>query len=152
MLAAAAPKGASEPRDINFPDLLICLHCDARTAAESAAGAAVAGRLRQNPENGLASLSEICLPHLRLLAGALGDNPTATKLLAREALSLRQIAEDMRRYALKHDVLRRCLESEEETNAAQRALSISAGLRTLNTPAPRQWARIRPSSEGPAAT
>ena len=79
LLAAAAPKGASEPRDIKFPDPLICLHCDARTAAESAAGAAVAGRLRQNPENGLASLSEICLPHLRLLAGALGDNPTATK-------------------------------------------------------------------------
>jgi small GTP-binding protein len=133
LLAAATPKGGSETCTISFPDPLICLACDARTAAESAAVTAVADRLKRNPENGLGSLSEICLPHLRLLTGVLGDSPIATKLLAREAATLQRISEDMRRSALKHDGVRRYLMSDEETNAAQRALAMLAGHRTLNT-------------------
>jgi hypothetical protein len=39
-----------------------------------------------------------------------------------------------RRYALKHDGLRRFLASEEETSAADRALLMLAGHRTVNTP------------------
>jgi hypothetical protein len=40
----------------------------------------------------------------------------------------------MRRYALKHDGLRRFLASEEETSAADRAILMLAGHRTVNTP------------------
>lgn len=138
LFAVAAAQSASAARSISFPDPVICLGCNARVAAESEAVAAVAGRLRQNPQNGLGSVSDICIPHLRQLAAALGDSPIAAKLLAREAAIMQRISEDMRRYALKHDGVRRYLASDEETNAAQRALSILVGHRALNTPPPRQ--------------
>lgn len=134
LLALTAPKGSSEPRSVAFPGPPICLVCDARAAAESAVVASVADRLRQHPETALTSLSEICIPHLRLLAAALGDSQIAAKLLAREAATLRRISEDMRRYALKHDGVRRYLASDEETNASESALLIMAGHRILNTP------------------
>ncbi|HVH74000.1 MAG TPA: hypothetical protein VM755_03705 [Stellaceae bacterium] len=62
----------------------------------------------------------------------------ATAVLARDdaeglAAPLRR-AEDMRRYALKHEGVRRHLASDEEEKAAQRALLLLAGHRTLNTP------------------
>lgn len=143
LLAVVAPQevpasAIPAPDRMHVPDAIICLVCDAQKAAQSAAVNTIAGRLRQSPDAALASLSEICLPHLRLLAAALGPTPVAAKLLAREAALLRRMAEDMRRYALKHDGLRRYLASEEETKAAARALMMLAGHRTLNTPPPRR--------------
>ena len=136
-IASPQPPPAVAANRISILDSVVCLACDARTAAESAAVTAVAGRLRQNPEEALASLSEICLPHFRLLVAALGDSPAAARLLTRQAAILQRMAEDMRRFALKHDGLRRYLASEEETQAAERALLMLAGHRTLNTPAAR---------------
>jgi len=57
--------------------------------------------------------------------------------LVREAAVLRRMSEDMRRYALKHDGLRRYLASEEETKAAKRALMILGGHRGLKIPGSR---------------
>jgi hypothetical protein len=93
-------------------------------------------RLCQRPEATLASLSEMCLPHVRVLVAALGNNPVAAKLLLREGALLRRMAEDMRRYALKWDGLRRYLASDEETRAASRGLLVLAGHRALNTQTP----------------
>ena len=47
------------------------------------------------------------------------------------------MADNLRRYALKHDGLRRYLASDEEEKAAERALMMLAGHRTLNTSSPR---------------
>jgi small GTP-binding protein len=118
-------------------DRVACLLCQTQAAAEDAAVVAVAERLQQNGERALAALSDLCLPHLRPLTAALGDSPIAAKLLAREAAVLRRMSEDMRRYALKHDGLRRYLASDEETKAADRALMVLAGHRALKLPAPR---------------
>lgn len=134
----ASGSSASAPNGNPFPDPGPCLLCDARTAAESAAVTAIIGHLRQNPQPALASLSELCLPHLRLLAATLGDGPVTAGLLARQGAVLQRMAEDMRRYALKHDGLRRYLASDEEAKAADRALLVLAGHRTLNTPPPRR--------------
>jgi GTP-binding protein EngB required for normal cell division len=112
----------------------VCLVCEAQMAAQSAAVTAVTERLRQDPDKTLRSISEICLPHLRLLVAALGADAAAGKLLVHEAALLRRMSEDMRRYALKHDGLRRYLASEEETRAAERGLLVLAGHRTLGTP------------------
>jgi len=128
---------AADPSPLRVPDATACPVCETRSAAESAAAASIAKRLRQNPENALKSLSHICLPHLRLLVTEIADRSIAAKLLVREAATLRRLSEDMRRYALKHDGARRYLASDEETNAAQRALLSLAGHRTLNTPGPR---------------
>ncbi len=142
LLSVAAPHapGSMAPTPQRNPilDLGPCLLCDQRNAAESAAVGAIVGGLRQNPESALGALSELCLPHLRLLAAALGDSPIAARLLARHGAILQRMSENMRRYALKHDGLRRYLASEEEDRAAEHALMMLAGHRTLNTPPPRQ--------------
>lgn len=73
---------------------------------------------------------------VRLVAAALGDGPVKARLLARQSGLLRRMAEDMRRYALKRDGLRQHLTSDEEEKAAEQALTMLAGHRTLNTPSP----------------
>lgn len=113
-----------------------CAACDVRIEAEAAAVNGVAGRLRADADQTLASLSDICLPHLRMLSAALGDHPAGAKLLARHGVLLQLTADNLRRYALKHEGLRRYLASAEEEEASQRALMILAGDRNLNTPAP----------------
>jgi hypothetical protein len=142
LAAAAAPversSGIPAPARVQVPDSVACLVCDAQMAAQSATVNAILQRLRQRPDEALASLSEICVPHLRLLVAALGSGPIAAKLLAREAAMLHRMAEDMRRYALKHDGARRYLASDEETRAASRGLLVLAGHRTLNTQPSRQ--------------
>jgi hypothetical protein len=115
-----------------------CIVCEARAAAEAAAAQAVVIRLRQNPDDALRSLTDFCIPHFRLLMAAVTDPGVAARLFAREAALLQHVAEDMRRYALKHEGVRRYLASEEETKAAQRALLLLGGHRTLNTPPPGQ--------------
>jgi small GTP-binding protein len=114
-----------------------CVCCDARVMAETTAVNTVAGRLRAMPDQALAALSDICLPHLRLVSAALGDHPVAARLLARQGALLQRMADNLRRYALKHDGLRRYLASDEEEKAAERALMMLAGHRTLNTSPPR---------------
>lgn len=49
-----------------------------------------------------------------------------------EATLMERVSEDMRRYALKHDGVRRDLASEEELSAAKRALILVAGHRNVN--------------------
>jgi hypothetical protein len=113
-----------------------CLACAARAAAESEAVQSIVSRLEEEREHGLGSLSALCLPHFRLLLASVRDDETERRLILRQAALLERLSEDMRRFALKHDGLRRYLASEEETNAADRALLILAGHRTINTPLP----------------
>ena len=48
------------------------------------------------------------------------------------ATLLERLSEDMARYALKHDAVRRYLASDEEETAAQRALLLVAGHRNVH--------------------
>lgn len=135
-VAGPGPNGAARRRQLAL-DTGPCAACDGRVIAETTAVNTVAGRLRAMPDQALASLSDICLPHLRLLSAALGEHPVAARLLARQGAVLQRMADNLRRYALKHDGLRRYLASDEEEKAAERALVMLAGHRTLNTPPPR---------------
>ena len=56
------------------------------------------------------------------------------QLLERESVLLRRIAEDMQRYSLKHDALRRHLASDEERDAALKALLLLVGHRSVSSP------------------
>jgi len=134
--AGPAPNGAASRRQLAL-DTGPCAACDNRVKAETTAVNIVAGRLRAMPDQALASLSDVCLPHLRLLSAALGEHPVAARLLARQGAVLQRMADNLRRYALKHDGLRRYLASDEEEKAAERALVMLAGHRTLNTSPPR---------------
>jgi Dynamin family len=113
-----------------------CIVCEARAAAEAAAVKAVAMQLGQNPDVALRALGDLCIPHLRLLAAAIADPQIVARLLGQEAALLQRVAEDMRRYALKHEGVRRYLASDEETQAGERALLLLGGHRSLNTPIP----------------
>jgi small GTP-binding protein len=135
-VAGRGPNGAARRRQLAL-DTGPCAACDGRVIAETTAVNTVAGRLRAMPDQALASLSDICLPHLRLLSAALGEHPVAARLLARQGAVLQRMADNLRRYALKHDGLRRYLASDEEEKAAERALVMLAGHRILNTSPPR---------------
>jgi small GTP-binding protein len=121
----------------NLPGLLpttkICLVCQAREEAQrrGVEDAVTAARhaLEQNPH-----VPTCCLPHLLLVIGSLGPGQAAQKLLEAHARLLERTSEDLQRYALKHDALRRYLTSEEERRASQLALLLLAGHRNVSAP------------------
>ncbi|HEX8013391.1 MAG TPA: hypothetical protein VF814_21095 [Casimicrobiaceae bacterium] len=86
------------------------------------------------PVSRFQSLCAVCLPHLADLIAALDDPSIVRRLAEREASLLDRLAEDMRRYATKHDAVRRFLASDEELHAGERALALVAGLRHVRGP------------------
>jgi len=74
----------------------------------------------------------LCLPHLKAVLKHSKDSSLNQHLLLCEAARLERIAEDMQRYAVKHDGLRRNLASEEERTASLRALEMLAGHRNVS--------------------
>ncbi len=133
-LAAAelSPQTLASAWQALSPSRETCVLCQTRARAETASVLSIATRLAQETEPALHALSVICLPHLRQLVGAIDDTETIRLLLAREAALLDRLAEDMRRYAIKTDALRRILTSDEEDRVAHRALLALAGLRNVN--------------------
>jgi hypothetical protein len=108
-----------------------CVLCGVRAKAESEAISAIAHRLVEDEPRTLDSLSAICLPHFAMLATAIEDAKLMPRLMNRQAAILERLAEDMERYALKRDAVRRSLATDEEETAAQRALLLVAGHRNV---------------------
>lgn len=96
--------------------------------------AAIAVRLQHDEAHGVESLSGICMLHLPALVAALEDTDAVARLLGRESSILSRLADDLRRYATKHDAIRRQLASAEETEAADRSLKMIAGLVNVHVP------------------
>lgn len=119
----------------NSHDLLAhrddCPMCAVRAEAEAQAVARTAARIQANPQE-IQSLSAICLPHLSMLLATLEGTGLNRELLEREAAILERLAEDMRRYALKRDGVKRHLLSDEETKATHQALLLLVGARNVN--------------------
>jgi hypothetical protein len=80
----------------------------------------------------LNALTAICLPHFVMLGSAIQDADLVRVMLERHSAVLERYSEDMKRYAIKHEGVRRDLASEEETNAAERGLLLMAGRRQVN--------------------
>jgi GTP-binding protein EngB required for normal cell division len=132
--------GSAEPR----PEALVaeiaallprqerCALCAVRAKAESEAISKLASRLTADEVYALNSLSAICLPHFAMLSAAISDVELMHKLMTHQATILERLSEDMERYALKRDALRRFMESTEESTAAERALLLVAGHRNVN--------------------
>jgi GTP-binding protein EngB required for normal cell division len=116
-----------------LPTTKACRVCQAREEAqrrgvEDAANSARSA-LEKDPH-----VPACCLPHLLLVIGSLGPGQVAQKLLEAHARLLERTSEDLQRYALKHDALRRYLTSEEERRASQLALLLLAGHRNVSAP------------------
>ena len=110
-----------------------CAMCALRDKAEARSISGLAGRFRKSADETLTGLSAVCLTHLGMLAESLADDSSLLRVLATHHVELlERVAEDMRAFALKHDAVRRPLETREEQTAAERALFLLAGLRNVN--------------------
>jgi GTP-binding protein EngB required for normal cell division len=109
-----------------------CVLCDVRDKAEQEAIAELAKRLQEKRTDRSKSLSAACLPHFVMLVAAVRDKDVVASLINHQATVLQRFSEDMRRYALKHDAVRRYLASDEETTVAKRGLLSVAGRERVN--------------------
>lgn len=119
----------------NFSSPLLELHCPAckvRWTTEDQAIASIINKTSENSEPDSLALSALCLPHLQLVLQRTKTESVHKFLLHREAAFMERIAEDMQRYAIKHDALRRDLASSEEHDAYLQALQILVGHRNVN--------------------
>lgn len=134
-LAATLRESASSG-EVHLPNLLPdqddCALCNVRDSAEREAVEAGAKRLEEDKSDALNALSAICLPHFVMLASIIRDSSLVRMMLQRQAALLERYSEDMKRFAIKHDGVRRYLASQEETTAAERALLLLAGRRQVN--------------------
>jgi GTP-binding protein EngB required for normal cell division len=104
-----------------------CELCRTHISIEQEALASMATRL----EGAEATHAGLCLMHLERLMRAVGLTGVTRQLLLSESAALKRLAEDMRRYALKRDGLRRDLVSEEDLSADRRALMLLGGHRNV---------------------
>ncbi len=116
-----------------LPTAKTCRVCEVRIEAEKRAVEEVAGAA-QGATSGNARVPACCLSHLVLVTDLLGEGEPAQRLLESHAYLLERTAEDLQRYALRYDALRRYLTSEEERRASQLALLLLAGHRNVSAP------------------
>jgi small GTP-binding protein len=109
-----------------------CPVCKVRWATEDQIVASILNRAAQLKDTVRLPLSALCLPHLQLILQRTEDDSLRKFLLSREAAFMERIAEDMQRYAIKHDALRRDLASKEEQDSYLQALQLLAGHRNVN--------------------
>ncbi len=109
-----------------------CVLCRIRDKAEQEAIAGLAKGLQEKRTDRSKPLSATCLPHFVMLVAAVQDQDVLANLIDHQAAVLQRFSEDMRRYALKHDAVRRYLASHEETTVAERGLLSVAGRERVN--------------------
>ncbi|WP_322061673.1 dynamin family protein [Paraburkholderia sp. J63] len=131
--ASAGIQDVLDRKDV-LPDAHECALCRLCMTTLQTAIREIADRLAQDATRGVDSLSGICMLHLPALVAGLHDAGLIERVLAREAAILSRLADDLRRYATKHDAIRRQLASAEETEAAERTLKLIAGLVNVHVP------------------
>jgi small GTP-binding protein len=114
------------PQRALFETMPECILCRLEDEAELLAIAELAGQHDGFAADGR-NVPSLCVPHLREVALQLGNRPTIHALADRQCAAAERLAEDMDRYVLRHDALRRGLASDEETRAARRAIAFVAG-------------------------
>jgi GTP-binding protein EngB required for normal cell division len=109
-----------------------CPACKVRWATEDQTIGSILGRVGQVGDPDKLTLSSLCLPHLQLILRRTENESFRKWLLHREAALMERIAEDMQRYAIKYDALRRDLASAEEQDSYLQALQLIVGHRNVN--------------------
>ena len=115
-----------------LPDQHDCVLCEVRDSAEREVIESTRKRLCRDKARELNALTAICLPHFVMLVSAIQDADLVRVMLERHSAVLERYSEDMKRYAIKHEGVRRDLASEEEASAAERGLLLMAGRRQVN--------------------
>jgi GTP-binding protein EngB required for normal cell division len=140
-LAAAAAESAGYGPSLGAAGSLFRPSCELCSIQRSVELRAAEGLLREGPA--VAALPTVCLPHLRWLTAHVASGASHTAqvpsayrdllgaLLRRQGAAAERLAEDMQRYALKRDGIRRSLLTEEEERASHRAQGFLAGARRV---------------------
>jgi GTP-binding protein EngB required for normal cell division len=115
-----------------------CVLCALQEQLESTALRDLAEQLFRTSDESHENLPGICLPHLRKFrvgsghVAPEGHRRVAVQALQRKlAAATERLTEDMQRYVLRRDAVRHGLASEEEIQAAKRALGFLAGSRAF---------------------
>ena len=106
-----------------------CAACQLQSATELEAIEQFAVHRGRMVSGASGKLPFLCVPHLRLTVSHARDLAWLSVLLRGEASAAERLAEDMQRYALKRDGIRRGLATEEESRAAKDAIDFIAGRR-----------------------
>jgi GTP-binding protein EngB required for normal cell division len=128
-LRTMAASASSKP-DLSRLTSHACPACKVRWDAEDRLVLSNTRKLEKSPES--SDALSLCLPHLELLLAEVDDESVRSRLLLREAAVMERTAEDMQRYAIKHDALRRYLVSQEENDAPLLGLQLLTGHRSVN--------------------
>ena len=107
-----------------------CPACTIRWNTEDKLVRSIVQKLEKNLES--AEAISLCLPHLQLVLVHVVDESVGHRLLLRAAAVMERTAEDMQRYAIKHDARRRHLVSQEENDAPLLGLQLLTGHRSVN--------------------
>lgn len=111
-----------------------CRACQEQLAAQEEAIREILDKVSLEGGQDAARLPVLCLPHLSALLRKVRDTGLGQTLVHFEAALFERLAENMERYALKHDALRRGSASEDERIAYRRALSQLVGDKRLQAP------------------
>lgn len=111
-----------------------CVVCTVRADAERRSIEELALALSRPVPADRLRFPGLCIEHLGMVVRSLGPGELAADAVRIEAAMLLRLSEDMRRFAIKHEGLRRQLTSAEERTAAWRALSMLAGHADVNGP------------------
>jgi hypothetical protein len=108
-----------------------CPACRAALEAEVTTVQEIAEHLDKTANGDGIRDKRFCLTHLEKLLLSLHSTSAGAKLLVRESDALRRIAENLQRFALKHEGRRSDLITEEEWQAPKQALTLLAGHRNV---------------------
>jgi GTP-binding protein EngB required for normal cell division len=117
-----------------LPVRTTCRICEERTTAEQGAIAELANKVRAWESGNKDPVPVSCLHHLALVVRALRDGELSQKLVISHARLFERTAEDLQRYAIKFEGLRRFLASAEERQASHLAMILLAGHRNVTNP------------------
>jgi GTP-binding protein EngB required for normal cell division len=111
-----------------------CTVCQEQAKVEDRVLTEVLDSLSAVKDGSRRKLPALCLPHLGALLRKSSDASLRAEMLSFEAALLDRLAENMERYGLKHDALRRGFVSEDERVAYYRGLSYLVGDKRLSFP------------------
>ncbi len=111
-----------------------CRACQEQAAVEERVLNEIQEKVTVAGDQQPAKFPVLCLAHLGALLRKVPNDGLARSLLDFEAALFERLAENMERYALKHDALRRALNSDDERVAYHRGLSQLVGDKRLQAP------------------
>lgn len=111
-----------------------CRACQEQLAAQEKVIRDILEKVTASGGQDAAGLPVLCLPHLSAFLRKVRDTGLGRVIVHFEAALFERLAENMERYSLKHNALRRELQSNDERVAYHRGLSQLVGSKSLQSP------------------